>query len=68
MNYHHKDSVAQWIRRWSTEPEILGSIPSGVVVSQLFSQVAFQFCSIFLILYAYGKVFDVFPQAGSEKK
>ena len=25
-----KDSVAQWIRRWSTEPEILGSIPSGV--------------------------------------
>ncbi|KAL2323620.1 hypothetical protein Fmac_027999 [Flemingia macrophylla] len=24
------DSVAQWIRRWSTEPEILGSIPSGV--------------------------------------
>jgi hypothetical protein len=28
---HHVDSVAQWIRRWSTEPEILGSIPSGVV-------------------------------------
>ncbi|KAK9040436.1 hypothetical protein V6N11_015596 [Hibiscus sabdariffa] len=24
------DSVAQWIRRWSTEPEILGSIPIGV--------------------------------------
>ena len=24
------DSMAQWIRRWSTEPEILGSIPSGV--------------------------------------
>ncbi|KAK7283920.1 hypothetical protein RIF29_13669 [Crotalaria pallida] len=23
--------MAQWIRRWSTEPEILGSIPSGVV-------------------------------------
>ncbi|KAG4981819.1 hypothetical protein JHK82_026687 [Glycine max] len=22
--------MAQWIRRWSTEPEILGSIPSGV--------------------------------------
>jgi hypothetical protein len=31
-----KDSVAQWIRRWSTEPEILGSIPSRVV-SFLFS-------------------------------
>ena len=30
MNNQHKDSVAQWIRRWSTEPEILGSIPSGV--------------------------------------
>ena len=28
---YHEDSVAQWIRRWSTEPEILGSIPSGVV-------------------------------------
>jgi hypothetical protein len=27
-----RDSVAQWIRRWSTEPEILGSIPSGVVL------------------------------------
>jgi hypothetical protein len=26
------DSVAQWIRRWSTEPEILGSIPSGVAI------------------------------------
>ena len=25
------DFMAQWIRRWSTEPEILGSIPSGVV-------------------------------------
>ena len=25
--------MAQWIRRWSTEPEILGSIPSGVVFS-----------------------------------
>ncbi|KAA0068040.1 Zinc metalloproteinase aureolysin [Cucumis melo var. makuwa] len=24
--------MAQWIRRWSTEPEILGSIPSGVVI------------------------------------
>ncbi|CAD5168997.1 unnamed protein product [Musa acuminata subsp. malaccensis] len=24
--------MAQWIRRWSTEPEILGSIPSGVEV------------------------------------
>ena len=23
--------MAQWIRRWSTEPEILGSIPSEVV-------------------------------------
>ena len=22
--------MAQWIRRWSTEPEILGSIPSEV--------------------------------------
>jgi hypothetical protein len=29
----HEDSVAQWIRRWSTEPEILGLIPSGVDVS-----------------------------------
>ena len=28
--------MAQWIRRWSTEPEILGSIPSGVVLSRLF--------------------------------
>jgi hypothetical protein len=28
--------VAQWIRRWSTEPEILGSIPSGVVVCLIF--------------------------------
>ena len=28
----NKDSVAQWIRRWSTEPEILGSIPSRVVI------------------------------------
>ena len=27
-----KDSMAQWIRRWSTEPEILGSIPSGVAL------------------------------------
>ena len=26
------DSVAQWIRRWSTEPEILGSIPSEVEI------------------------------------
>ena len=25
------DSMPQWIRRWSTKPEILGSIPSGVV-------------------------------------
>jgi hypothetical protein len=24
--------MAQWIRRWSTEPEILGSIPSGVEI------------------------------------
>ena len=31
-----KDSVAQWIRRWSTEPEILGSIPSGVAFSFYF--------------------------------
>ena len=30
------DSMAQWIRRWSTEPEILGSIPSGVVFLSLF--------------------------------
>jgi hypothetical protein len=28
--------VAQWIRRWSTEPEILGSIPSGVVFCFVF--------------------------------
>ncbi|MED6217236.1 hypothetical protein PIB30_015798 [Stylosanthes scabra] len=27
------DSMAQWIRRWSTEPEILGSIPSGKLSS-----------------------------------
>ena len=33
---NEKDSMAQWIRRWSTEPEILGSIPSGV---------EFNFCS-----------------------
>ena len=26
----NSNSVAQWIRRWSTEPEILGLIPSGV--------------------------------------
>ena len=30
------DSMAQWIRRWSTEPEILGSIPSGVVIFKIF--------------------------------
>ena len=34
LMYNHTgicdDSMAQWIRRWSTEPEILGSIPSGV--------------------------------------
>ena len=29
------DSVAQWIRRWSTKPEILGSIPSYIFVSAL---------------------------------
>jgi hypothetical protein len=32
INLYSKDSVAQCIRRWSTEPEILGSIPSGVGV------------------------------------
>ena len=32
-NNYQRDSMAQWIRRWSTEPEILGSIPSGVVLS-----------------------------------
>ncbi|KAL6277180.1 hypothetical protein ACE6H2_020781 [Prunus campanulata] len=26
--------MAQWIRRWSTEPEILGSIPSEVDLAQ----------------------------------
>jgi hypothetical protein len=26
------DFMAQWIRRWSTKPEILGSIPSEVVL------------------------------------
>ena len=31
-----KDSMAQWIRRWSTEPEILGSIPSEVVIEDVF--------------------------------
>ncbi|KAK8484981.1 hypothetical protein V6N13_063051 [Hibiscus sabdariffa] len=31
VNAFTNDSMAQWIRRWSTEPEILGSIPSGVV-------------------------------------
>ncbi len=33
------DRVAQWIRRWSTEPEILGSIPSMVVILFLHSEV-----------------------------
>ena len=30
------DSMAQWIRRWSTKPEILGSIPSEVVLINCF--------------------------------
>ena len=31
-NYQRKteDPMAQWIRRWSTKPEILGSIPSRI--------------------------------------
>ena len=29
----NSNSVAQWIRRWSTEPEILGLIPSSRVVT-----------------------------------
>ena len=30
LESYHQDSVAQFMRRWSTKPEILGSIPSGV--------------------------------------
>ena len=38
--------MAQWIRRWSTEPEILGSIPSGVVscIYKLFLLTSFSQC------------------------
>jgi hypothetical protein len=31
-----EDSAAQWIRRWSTEPEILGLIPRRVDSSTFF--------------------------------
>ena len=39
--------MAQWIRRWSTEPEILGSIPSGVV----FLHLPFLFSRFYLVKY-----------------
>ena len=48
VRHKQKDSMAQWIRRWSTEPEILGSIPSGVVCS--FSAVTFIFHFLKIIL------------------
>jgi hypothetical protein len=38
--------MAQWIRRWSTEPEILGSIPSGVV--------SFRFLPFFFFFFFFG--------------
>lgn len=46
--------MAQWISRWSTEPDILGSIPSGVVCP-FFS---FLLLSCFLGVF-YGVVFSL---------
>ncbi len=43
------DRVAQWIRRWSTEPEILGSIPSMVVILFLYFE-ALLLAGFFLFL------------------
>jgi hypothetical protein len=47
--------VAQWIRRWSTEPDIPGSVPSGVAALIIFYHHFVENYSSMLFLLLFGK-------------